>query len=82
MRRNDIAEIYFYLGGLFPLVTFCFFIWWFRIDDEEPNTSIIPGKRGYGDVITTREDDWESVEAIFSMCMWITLLMFGTGLAM
>ena len=81
MRRSDIAELYFYLGGLFPLVTFCFFIWYYRIDEEEAPTSIFPGKI-LNDIIITREDDWESVEAIFSMCMWITLVMFATGVAM
>jgi len=30
----------------------------------------------------TKEDDWDSVSALYSMCMWITVLMWGCGFAL
>ena len=33
-------------------------------------------------MVLTLKDDWDAVEAIYSMCMWITILMWGCGVAM
>ena len=30
MRRIDIAELWFYIGGMLPLIAFSIFTWYFR----------------------------------------------------